>query len=1048
MSLINILIVEDEKIAAEDLQIRLEESGYQVSGWSRSAEAAIVLATEKRPDLVLMDIVLEGKMSGIAAAEKIYRDLDIPVIFLTSHSDVQTLKEAESADAFAYLVKPVRDGEFQSAIQIALYKHQTERRIRKSEETYRVLVEGAGQPILKVDPEGRILFINQAGAALTGRRPEDFCGRTVREALSGENADKLIRLIRRAVETGQPVTDESVWKIGGQTYWFDLALYRLNERAEVLIIGRDVTDARAMKEALAASEDRYQKLFHGLPVGMYQCTAEGRILDANQTLVRMLGYQKKNELFDRSTTAGYVHSRDRGRWLRLMRRDGAVSGFETAWKRRDGSMLWVHETARAVQDASGRILYLEGMVEDITERKHAEEEIQHRLDFEMMVSKIAFRFIQARDIRKAVRDSLSRLGRFCRAERAYLFLFGPDSWRVEDMIEWRVRGAISHRRMFLHEDFSRFTFWRDALEKRTPIRISGTDELSRDAAEERVFMESRGIDSAFMIPVHSGERLTGVVGFDNAFQSLEWRTVDDSLLEVYAGILGNVFARQSMLESLRVSEQKFRGIFQNATIGIGLADSRGVLIEVNEALAGIFGFDDPSASAGRSVFNNRIIPRVYRMQARRGETVRFETRVDFPGASRDGRFRGPRGETVFLDVIVTPLPHPEKKRPYGYLVQVQDVSLRKQAEEDLISERNLLHALMDSIPDMIYFKDRQSRFTRINKALASLLGVGRPEEAVGKTDYDFFAADQAGVAYTDEQKLMADKTPQIGKQQLLKTRSVDPFWGSATKVPLHDQKGRVTGLVGITRDISDLKAVQENLEKTATALVKSNEELQNFAYVASHDLQEPLRMIASYLQLLKKRYAGRLDAEADEFIGYAVDGAARMQRLIQDILEYSRINTRGKPFGATDLNQVIQIVQLHLGVMIEETGAEILADPLPTITADSGQMIQLFQNLVGNALKFRGKEKPKVRIRVEENQEGTVFYIQDNGIGVEEEFHEQVFKLFRRLHSQDAYPGTGIGLPICKRIIERHGGRIRFDSRPGSGSTVSFIIPRHEAPNP
>jgi signal transduction histidine kinase len=244
---------------------------------------------------------------------------------------------------------------------------------------------------------------------------------------------------------------------------------------------------------------------------------------------------------------------------------------------------------------------------------------------------------------------------------------------------------------------------------------------------------------------------------------------------------------------------------------------------------------------------------------------------------------------------------------------------------------------------------------------------------------------------------------------------------------------------------SEAEMVGHELKEAVGELRRSNEELQQFAYVASHDLQEPLRMVASYTQLLAKRYKGKLDSDADEFIMYAVDGANRMQRLINDLLAYSRVSTRGKAFELTDCELVLDQALANLQTAIGESEAVITHDPLPTFMGDHTQLTQLFQNLVGNALKFHGEEPPRVHIGVERADHDWLFCIRDNGIGIEPQYVDRIFVIFQRLHSKTDYPGTGIGLAICKKVVERHGGRIWVESQPNQGSTFYFAIPNSEA---
>jgi PAS domain S-box-containing protein len=234
--------------------------------------------------------------------------------------------------------------------------------------------------------------------------------------------------------------------------------------------------------------------------------------------------------------------------------------------------------------------------------------------------------------------------------------------------------------------------------------------------------------------------------------------------------------------------------------------------------------------------------------------------------------------------------------------------------------------------------------------------------------------------------------------------------------------------------------LEQRVQERTAELAASNHDLEQFAYVASHDLQEPLRMVASYLQLLERRYQGKLDNDADDFIRFAVDGAKRMQQLINDLLTYSRIGSRGKPFVPVDWNAVFDEALKNLEKAVTEQGAEVTRDDLPTIPGDPTQAVQLLQNLLGNAVKFHGPEPPRVHVAAEPDGPAWKFSVRDNGIGIAPKYADRIFVIFQRLNSRVEYPGTGIGLAVCKRVVERHGGRIWFESRPKGGTTFYFTL--------
>jgi PAS domain S-box-containing protein len=380
----------------------------------------------------------------------------------------------------------------------------------------------------------------------------------------------------------------------------------------------------------------------------------------------------------------------------------------------------------------------------------------------------------------------------------------------------------------------------------------------------------------------------------------------------------------------------------------------------------------------------------------------------------------------------------------------------KNSKISLSDEGFLIETLMDHMPDHIYFKDRESRFLRINKAMALRFGLKDPLDAVGKTDFDFFTAEHAQQAFDDEQQILRTGQPMVDREEKETWPDGSVSWVSTTKQCLRDPHGTIIGTFGLSRDITPRKLAEEALARKADELARSNRELEQFAYVASHDLQEPLRMIASYTQLLERRYRDKLDQDATDFIRYAVEGASRMQVLINDLLSYSRLGTRGKAFAPTDCYEVLARVMENLKIAIQDANATISNSPLPTVLADGTQLVQLLQNLLSNAIKFRGDTPPRIHLAAElrlvpasqpaePSLREWLFSVKDNGIGIESQYFERIFVIFQRLHTREQYPGTGIGLAICKKIVERHGGRIWVESTPSAGTTFFFTIPESTA---
>jgi PAS domain S-box-containing protein len=270
---------------------------------------------------------------------------------------------------------------------------------------------------------------------------------------------------------------------------------------------------------------------------------------------------------------------------------------------------------------------------------------------------------------------------------------------------------------------------------------------------------------------------------------------------------------------------------------------------------------------------------------------------------------------------------------------------------------------------------------------------------------------------------------------------------SVSVSPVKDAAGSVIGASAIAHDITDRKKAEEALARRTEELARSNAELEQFASVASHDLQEPLRTVANFAQFLQERYKGKLDAKADEFIDFMVDGVTRMQEMIDDLLAYSRVGSGGKEFVPADCAAALEQALKNLHVAVEESGAQVTHDPLPIVKCDRAQIMQVFQNLVGNSIKFRSGQPPRIHVGVERGPSEWVFSVKDNGIGIDPQYADRVFEIFQRLHTRQECPGTGIGLTIAKKIVERHGGRIWVESKLHQGATFFFTLPVSGGPD-
>jgi len=398
-----------------------------------------------------------------------------------------------------------------------------------------------------------------------------------------------------------------------------------------------------------------------------------------------------------------------------------------------------------------------------------------------------------------------------------------------------------------------------------------------------------------------------------------------------------------------------------------------------------------------------------------------------------------KGNRIWVNLVVS-IPPGYEDSWERVLVSMLDISPQKRAQQAVLEEKDFSERIINSIPGVFYVFNTDGRFLRWNDNF---------EQVTEYTPDEIRALQPAELFIGEDQRLVAARISEVfSKGAATVMANFTSKSGRQTPYFLTGVRAMVEGepiLIGTGVDISERVAAEEALAEKAQDLARSNEDLEQFAYVASHDLQEPLRMVASYLQLLERRYGDSLEGEAKEFMAFAVDGANRMKRLINDLLAYSRVGTRGDEFSSINLNQIVGRVHSNLIEQIEESGAVITHDALPTLTGDETQLLQLYQNLISNAIKFRKPEiPPGIHLgAVRENGDWKMF-VRDNGIGFDPKYSERIFVLFQRLHSNQEYRGTGIGLAVSKRIVERHGGRIWVESKPGEGTTFFFTLPENQ----
>lgn len=492
-------------------------------------------------------------------------------------------------------------------------------------------------------------------------------------------------------------------------------------------------------------------------------------------------------------------------------------------------------------------------------------------------------------------------------------------------------------------------------------------------------------------------------------------------------------------------EKRFRALIENIADGIVLNDENTMVLYQSPSVTRILGYTFEERQ--RKAVLNYVHPDDKNGFMKFYEELAFQPGQPLPFQFR---FRHKNGHYVWLEGVVTNLLH--DRNVNGYVANYRDISERKTAEESLRQERYLLRTLIDNLPDYIYIKDTEFRHIINNKANVDLIGATSEAETIGKTVLDYFDAEIAGRFMEDDRKVLAYGQPVLNLEEQIIDHSNEVRWLLTSKIPLVEQD-EIVGLIGVSRDITELKKTEQvlkdlnaSLSDQASRLAASNAELERFAYVASHDLQEPLRMVRSFLQLLKKKCEDQIDAGSHQYIDFAVEGAERMKQLITDLLEYSRVGVVKERLEPVDMNAVVQRTLEVLYEPIATSRATFKIGLLPTVLGVKTQLSRVIQNLISNAIKYSGNASPEISIESTDETAHWKFSVSDKGIGIDPRFFDKIFVIFQRLNNENETKGTGIGLAICKKIVESHGGRIWVESKPEAGSVFHFTISKEKSP--
>lgn len=494
-----------------------------------------------------------------------------------------------------------------------------------------------------------------------------------------------------------------------------------------------------------------------------------------------------------------------------------------------------------------------------------------------------------------------------------------------------------------------------------------------------------------------------------------------------------IFERRRIEEKLRSSQQMLQLVMDNIPELIFWKDRNSIYLGCNRNFAQVAGLDAPEEIVGKSDYD---LPW---KKEQSDFFIECDTRVmetDTPKYHIIKPLLEADGKQHWNDTNKIPL-HDAEENVVGILCTVEDISDRIQAEQELRESKGQLQAIYDGMVDGLLITDRETKkFLRANAAICNMLGYSE-SELLSMSVKDIHPPDQLDVIW---EKLREKEKETIRHSKNIPCLRKDGsifFADIGSKVIIYNQ---IPYNIAFFRDITDRKAAEEQLRQRAEELAIANSHLEQFAYIASHDLQEPLRMVASYTQLLARRYKGKLDDDADDFISYAVEGANRMQQLIKDLLAFYQVGHRAETFEAVNCQKVLLLAIANLTAAIAESGAVVTHNPLPVVLGNAAGLTQLLQNLISNAIKF-SQQSPRIHIEARLGNKEWVFSVSDNGIGIDPQYASRIFVIFGRLHTKSDYPGNGIGLAICQKIVNRHQGKIWVESELGKGSTFYFTLP-------
>lgn len=726
-----------------------------------------------------------------------------------------------------------------------------------------------------------------------------------------------------------------------------------------------------------------------------------------------------------------------------------------------------------------------GTVMKIPERQHAQLLLEQQLEQQRLVMEMTNRIIASLHLPVILQTTVHEVRQFLQTDRVIIFQFFAN-FQGKVVVEscgenWTSILSTEIYDPCFHQNYIE-PFKQGLVTAKSDIYTAGISECHLE------LLSSFQVRANLAVPILQDGELWGLLIAHHCETSRQWQDSEIDLLKQIASGMSIALKQSALVEKLQTelnerqqTQQtlakellRTQTLFDTSFDGIVIMDKEGNVLDANPRFAEMLGYTP------EEILRLTVADWEAQLISEELQQLMKEAMINNQGILET---QHQRKDGSIYDVEISYNVVEWEGEILRFCV-CRDISLRKQAEEALKRSRDELEeqvqertqellqinnklqqrerefrTLVENTPDIITRHDRQYRYLYINPAsiqqsripTVGYLGKKPSELSYPKEITDFWEACLENVFTTGRIRIDEFQIVNVNEAKTYQTYIVPEFGDGES----------VESVITIARDITKLRKAEESARQLAEDLKRSNEELEQFAYIASHDLQEPLRAVASFTQMLAKRYRGQLDSKADTYIEFIIDGATRMQQMIQDLLSYSRVGRTELKLQSVDCNLLLERVKKDLQISIRETQAVITADSLPTITADANQLGNLLQNLINNSLKYRSETFPKIHISAKKNklevqlenltqpsmpaptkiQEEWLFSIQDNGIGIKPQYAERIFGIFQRLHTSDEYPGTGLGLAICRKILERHEGRIWVESNPNQGSTFFFTIP-------